>query len=96
MTTPHMPRVDWQMWFAALGDVRRNRWFLVLCWRLLDGSPEVKKFFVNDPFGSVPPRYLRANAAEFVLKAVDLHISGSVVHFSFRFRSRKYSLTAPR
>ena len=27
--TPHMPRLDWQMWFAALaGDCRRQPWFL--------------------------------------------------------------------
>ena len=42
------------------------------------------------------PRYFRANATEFFLKAVDLHLGGGVIHFSFRFRSRKYSLTAPR
>ena len=60
-TTPHMPRLDWQMWFAALGSVRENRWFLVLCWRLLQGEPEVRAFFSYDPFGEEPPRYLRAN-----------------------------------
>ncbi len=25
---PHQPRLDWQMWFAALSDVRQNPWFL--------------------------------------------------------------------
>jgi hypothetical protein len=60
-TTPHMPRVDWQMWFAALGRVQENRWFLVMCWRLLQGEPEVRAFFAVDPFGGEPPRYLRAN-----------------------------------
>ena len=24
---PFQPRLDWQMWFAALGDVRQNPWF---------------------------------------------------------------------
>ena len=24
---PHQPRLDWQMWFAALEDPRRLRWF---------------------------------------------------------------------
>jgi predicted DCC family thiol-disulfide oxidoreductase YuxK len=61
MLTPHMPRLDWQMWFAALGDVRQNRWFLVLCWRLLEGSPDVRGAFAVDPFGADPPRYIRAN-----------------------------------
>src|SRR5204863_9605213 len=25
---PHQPRLDWQMWFAALGDYRSNPWIL--------------------------------------------------------------------
>ncbi|HET6350063.1 MAG TPA: lipase maturation factor family protein, partial [Candidatus Krumholzibacteria bacterium] len=61
LIAPHMPRLDWQMWFAALGDVRQNRWFLVLCWRLLQGSPDVRAMLAHDPFGDDPPRYLRAN-----------------------------------
>src|SRR5262249_24583673 len=24
---PHQPRLDWQMWFAALGNMRANPWF---------------------------------------------------------------------
>jgi hypothetical protein len=59
--TPHMPRLDWQMWFAALGDVRQNRWFLVLCWRLLEGSPDVRGALAVDPFGATPPKYIRAS-----------------------------------
>lgn len=60
MCTPHMPRLDWQMWFAALGDVRENRWFLVFCWRLLEGSPDVRGALAVDPFGDTPPKYIRA------------------------------------
>jgi hypothetical protein len=61
LMTPHMPRLDWQMWFAALGDVRQNRWFLVLCWRLLEGSPDVRGALAVDPFGATPPKYIRAS-----------------------------------
>ena len=25
---PHQPRLDWQMWFAALGTPRENPWFV--------------------------------------------------------------------
>ncbi len=31
---PFQPRLDWQMWFAALGDYRQNPWFLNFCARL--------------------------------------------------------------
>jgi predicted DCC family thiol-disulfide oxidoreductase YuxK len=66
-TTPHMPRLDWLMWFAALGRVQENRWFLALCWRLLQGSPEVRALLAHDPFGDDPPKYLRANVYEYRL-----------------------------
>ena len=32
---PHQPRLDWQMWFAALGSVRGDPWFVGLMLRLL-------------------------------------------------------------
>jgi hypothetical protein len=41
--------------------VRENRWFLVLCWRLLQGNPGVREFLRVDPFPDEPPRYIRAN-----------------------------------
>jgi hypothetical protein len=60
-TTPHMPRLDWQMWFAALGgDCRSERWFLRFEQRLLEGSPEVLALLRENPFPDRPPRYVRA------------------------------------
>ncbi len=38
---PHQPRLDWQMWFAALGEAPGNPWFENFLRRLLEGSPEV-------------------------------------------------------
>jgi hypothetical protein len=57
---PHMPRVDWQMWFAALGTCRHNPWFLRLQERLLQGSPPVAALLATNPFPDHPPRYLRS------------------------------------
>ena len=57
---PHQPRLDWQMWFAALGNVRQNPWFLNFCERLLQGSPDVLDLLENNPFPNHPPRYIRA------------------------------------
>src|SRR5207302_9867869 len=36
---PHQPRLDWQMWFAALGDYRSNPWFVNFLVRLAQGAP---------------------------------------------------------
>jgi predicted DCC family thiol-disulfide oxidoreductase YuxK len=57
---PHQPRLDWQMWFAALGDYRSNLWFLSFCQRLLEGSRPVLDLMRTNPFPRAPPRYLRA------------------------------------
>ncbi|MGH7197621.1 MAG: lipase maturation factor family protein [Candidatus Omnitrophota bacterium] len=57
---PHQPRLDWQMWFAALGHFRQNPWFVSFCKRLLQGSPDVLSLLAKNPFPDKPPRYLRA------------------------------------
>jgi lipase maturation factor 1 len=57
---PHQPRLDWQMWFAALETYQSNRWFIPFCYRLLDGSPQVLSLLAKNPFPGKPPRYLRA------------------------------------
>jgi predicted DCC family thiol-disulfide oxidoreductase YuxK len=56
----HMPRLDWQMWFAALDDFRREHWFLAFCRRLLLGAPATRALLAHDPFPGAPPRFLRA------------------------------------
>jgi len=39
-TAPHQPRLDWQMWFAALGSYQHNPWFLNLVYRLMMNEPD--------------------------------------------------------
>ncbi len=62
---PHQPRLDWQLWFAALGDVRQNVWFVNFCIRLLQGSPEVLDLLESNPFPDQPPRYIRAQLYDY-------------------------------
>ncbi len=57
---PHQPRLDWQMWFAALGGPQGNPWFYGLVQRLLEGSPSVTGLLEENPFAERPPRYVRA------------------------------------
>jgi hypothetical protein len=57
---PHQPRLDWQMWFAALGNYQGNEWFIAFCAKLLKGSPETLALLANNPFPTAPPRYIRA------------------------------------
>jgi lipase maturation factor 1 len=57
---PHQPRLDWQMWFAALDDVRAEPWFVNFLVRLLEGSPPVLRLLERNPFPDAPPHYVRA------------------------------------
>jgi predicted DCC family thiol-disulfide oxidoreductase YuxK len=57
---PYQPRLDWQMWFAALGTAQDNPWFSSFCLRLLQGSPDVLALLASNPFPGAPPRYVRA------------------------------------
>jgi hypothetical protein len=60
-TTPHMPRLDWQMWFAALaGDCERVPWFHAFTRRLLSGTPAVLDLLGENPFPDRPPQFVRA------------------------------------
>jgi hypothetical protein len=57
---PHQPRLDWQMWFAALGFADGNPWFLRFLKTLQQGSPSVLSLLKENPFPNRPPRFIRA------------------------------------
>ena len=48
------------MWFAALGQVENNPWFVNLLIRLMQGSPAVLNLMGHNPFPDHPPKYVRA------------------------------------
>ncbi len=62
---PYQPRLDWQMWFAALGSAEQNPWFPNFLVRLLEGSPPVLRLLASDPFGGKPPKYVRARIGQY-------------------------------
>lgn len=59
--TPHQPRLDWQLWFAALQSPAQNRWIARVIEGLLRDSPPVLALFSHNPFPDQPPRYVRAS-----------------------------------
>ncbi len=61
----HMPRLDWQLWFAALRGYERAPWFGHFAARLLEGTPGVLDLLAVDPFSGRPPRYLRARLYDY-------------------------------
>ena len=54
---PYQPRLDWQLWFAALGTIRENPWMLRFIEQLLKRTPEVIVLLSEPP--PTPARYAR-------------------------------------
>ena len=55
---PHMPRLDWQMWFAALDPSSGQQWLRPMLDRLLAGEPTVMRLLGPNPLNG-PPRFVR-------------------------------------
>jgi hypothetical protein len=62
---PHQPRLDWQMWFAALNPRGAEPWLVPLMRRLLEGSPPVARLFDDPTLLAKPPRYVRLVLYEY-------------------------------
>jgi predicted DCC family thiol-disulfide oxidoreductase YuxK len=62
---PYQPRLDWQLWFAALGGPRTNPWFYHFEYCLLQNSPSVLALLGPNPFPKSPPKYVRALLYEY-------------------------------
>uniref|UniRef100_A0A8C5BXL2 Lipase maturation factor n=1 Tax=Gadus morhua TaxID=8049 RepID=A0A8C5BXL2_GADMO len=69
LVTPHQPRLDWQMWFAALGPHTQAPWFTSLVYRLLQGHSDVVELLQADasryPFHAQPPAFVRAHLYKY-------------------------------
>jgi hypothetical protein len=59
VVSPLQPRLDWQIWFAAMASAEDEPWMLHLVWKLLHADPALRRLLSRDPFGDRPPRYVR-------------------------------------
>lgn len=57
---PYQPRLDWQMWFAAMSTPDQYPWTLHVVWNLLHNDPGTLGLFGGNPFPEKPPHYVRA------------------------------------
>ena len=62
---PHQPRLDWQMWFAALDDPRNVSWFPRFLERLLENEAAVTALLEKNPFADQRPQYIRARFYDY-------------------------------
>jgi hypothetical protein len=59
VVSPYHYRLDWQMWFLALGTLQREPWAMSFVYRLLEGEKSVTGLLAKNPFPDRPPRYVR-------------------------------------
>jgi len=56
---PYQLRLDWQMWFAAMGTPQDYPFTLNVVWKLLHNDPGTLSLFAGNPFPVTPPRFVR-------------------------------------
>jgi hypothetical protein len=71
IVAPHMPRLDWQMWFAALNPRGNEYWLSALTGRILEGSPAVARLMGRPELVSSPPRFVRLAYYEYKFSSVE-------------------------
>jgi hypothetical protein len=57
---PYQPRIDWQIWFAAMASPSEYPWTLHFVWKLLQNDRGTLSLLASNPFPNKPPHYIRA------------------------------------
>lgn len=92
VVAPHMPRLDWQMWFAALNPRGSDVWLSALTDGILEGNHNVAQLLGQPDLIKQPPRFVRLAYYEYKFS------SGDQRHATGAWWSRTYlgDLMAPR
>ncbi|XP_059087112.1 lipase maturation factor 2-like [Tigriopus californicus] len=90
MMLPHQPRLDWQLWFAALGSYQQNPWFISLVYRILQNEHDVLNLMDKElnPFPDRPPKFVRAQLYHY-------HFTQSIRDRHFWSRDLKHEYLPP-
>jgi hypothetical protein len=59
--SPYHRRLDWLLWFAAMGEPNEYPWMVHFVWKLLDGDARAVALLAGDPFAGTPPRHVRVD-----------------------------------
>jgi hypothetical protein len=70
---PYHLRLDWLMWFAAMGPSGEQEWFSPLIVKLLQGDKATIGLLANDPFPNEPPRWIRARLYRYTFMTREQH-----------------------
>src|SRR5665213_906943 len=62
---PYHLRLDWLMWFAAMGEYYQNPWFVPFVAKLLQGDAPTLALMRGNPFPDHAPKYIRATLWQY-------------------------------
>ncbi len=62
---PYHLRLDWGMWFLALGSRAQLSWFEPFLFRLLEADPATLRLLARDPFDGDRPAWVRARIFDY-------------------------------
>ncbi len=62
---PYQPRLDWQIWFAAMSEIEREPWLVHLVYKLLQNDAGTLRLLANNPFPDRPPAYIEAKLYQY-------------------------------
>jgi hypothetical protein len=78
---PYHLRIDWLMWFAAMGSARNEPWFEPLMAKLLEGDKGTIGLLAGNPFPDRPPQWVRARMYKYTFTtAAERHATGRWWH----------------
>lgn len=63
--SPYHYRIDWQMWFAAMGSYQQHPWLLNLIAKFLQGDSDALSLIAKNPFPDEPPKFIQATLFEY-------------------------------
>jgi len=56
---PYQPRIDWQIWFAAMSTPANEPWLIHFVWMLLKNDPLATGLLADNPFPDAAPQKIR-------------------------------------
>jgi hypothetical protein len=59
LITPYHLRLDWELWFAAMGTLDRYNFLVNLAYKLLHNDPGLLSLLSENPFPLKPPHFVR-------------------------------------
>lgn len=59
IVSPYHYKLDWQMWFAAMGSYQNDPWIINLIAKLLQNDRPTLSLLADNPFPDHPPRFIR-------------------------------------